>query len=155
LSGTQFSVDLGERKFTLTKEEIASIAIPHLRGQFERAASILFTGAGFSLGAKNKAGDPLPSYAELKAFLWTLCFPGVPFEPDTSLPDLYDTALRQHPKELAEIMQRLFSVDAETVPQWYETVFSMPWLSSYTLNVDDLAQAVSRKFGLPRPLFQE
>ncbi len=136
----------------MTKEEIASTAIPHLRGQFERAAPILFTGAGFSVGTKNKAGDPLPSNTELKGSLWTLCFPQVPYEPDTSLPDLYDTALRQHPKELTELMLRLLSVDADSVPQWYQTVFSMPWLYSYTLNVDDLAQAVSRKFGLPRPL---
>ena len=36
-------------------------------------------------------------------------------------------------------------------PNWYRTVFSLPWYSVYTLNIDDLEMAVQRSFNLPRP----
>jgi hypothetical protein len=132
--------------------EIDSIVIPHLAGQFERALPILFTGAGFSLAAKDKDGNPIMSYTDLKRAIWDLCFRDESFDADTTLQDLYDTALRQHPKDLETLLIRAFSVDPDSLPSWVETVFAMPWAFSYTLNVDDLAQAASRKFHLPRRL---
>ena len=133
-------------------DEIDSIVIPHLAGQFERGLPILFTGAGFSLAAKNKAGNPIISYTELKQAIWNLCFRDEAFEPDSGLQDLYDTALRRCPADLEALMIRSFTVDPDSLPTWFETIFAMPWAFSYTLNVDDLAQAASRRFQLPRPL---
>src|SRR6266481_162229 len=133
-------------------DEITKILIPHLSGQLERALPILFTGAGFSLSAKNIKGDPMPTVDVLKKDLWQLCFPNDSFESGTSLQDLYEHALIRHKKDLAELMTSRLTVDADSLPQWYQTIFSMPWAKVYTLNVDDLANAVTRKFALPREL---
>jgi hypothetical protein len=140
---------------TMTRQDIETIAIPHLGTQFELAVPIMFTGAGFSQSARSRNNDNLPSSADLKRTLWSLCFQGVPFESESSLQDLYETAVRQHRKGLTELINRLFTVDAESLPGWYELVFSMPWARCYTLNVDDLGQAANRKFKLPRPIAVE
>jgi Mrp family chromosome partitioning ATPase len=133
-------------------DEIAKTLIPHLSGQLERALPILFTGAGFSLSAKNIKGDPMPTVDVLKKDLWQLCFPNDSFESGTSLQDLYEHALIRHKKDLAELMTSRLTVDADSLPQWYQTIFSLSWAKVYTLNVDDLANAIARKFELPREL---
>ena len=61
-------------------EDLQRTYIPHLRTQFERARPILFTGAGFSVTARNSSGETLPAYAALQEKLWDLCFPGEAFE---------------------------------------------------------------------------
>jgi SIR2-like domain len=134
----------------MTLNEIEQVLIPHLRGQFERALPILFTGAGFSSGAKNVGNEGLPSYEGLKGLLWELCFPGSRMEDGTSLQTLYEHALLRHPRQLTELLQRTMTVEANSLPDWYRTIFSVAWFRSYTLNVDDLAVAVSRRFKLPR-----
>jgi hypothetical protein len=117
--------------------------IPHLRSQFERGLPVLVTGAGFSLSAKNIAGTNLPSVNELKNKLWELCFPGEKFEEATSLQDIYETALRRHRNSARDLLTQLLTVDSASIPHWYETIFSFPWVRCYTLNVDDLGAAVS------------
>lgn len=136
----------------MSYDEITSILIPHLRGQLERALPVLFTGAGFSLSARNIKGENIPSVEVLKEKLWDLCFPSDPFESGTSLQDLYEHARIRHNPALAELMTSQVTVDADSLPDWYQTIFSMPWAKLYTLNVDDLASAVARRFELPRKL---
>src|SRR5438552_9507718 len=133
-------------------DEITKALIPHLSGQLERALPILFTGAGFSLSAKNINGDPMPTVDVLREDLWQLCFPNDPFETTSSLQDLYEHSLIRHKKDLGELMTSRLTVDADSLPDWYQTIFSMPWAKVYTLNVDDLGNAVARKFELPREL---
>ena len=43
-------------------------------------------------------------------------------------------------------------MDADSVPEWYARLFSLAWFRSYTLNVDDLAEATRRRYQLGRPL---
>jgi Mrp family chromosome partitioning ATPase len=126
--------------------------MPHLSGQMERGLAVLFTGAGFSLGARNVCGQQFPSYEDLKRAIWEICFSGEAFDPSVSLQDLYEHALLRHKTKLTELMVSLLTVDADSLPGWYQKVFSMPWARVYTLNVDDLAIAVSRKYSLPREL---
>lgn len=133
-------------------EEIRKTLIPHLGGQFERALPILFTGAGFSADARNIRGEAVPSYLTLKKELWALCFPGDPFDEAASLQDLYGHAYLRHRPKLTELLTALLSVEADSLPDWYQTILSVPWARAYTLNVDDLAVAASRKFKLPRGL---
>lgn len=132
--------------------ELKDVFIPHLRGQFERGLPMLFTGAGFSVGAKNVHGDKIPNVEELRRHLWTLCFPGSAFETASSLQDLCDHALLRHPKDFANLLTELFTVDAGSLPTWYQRIFSLPWFRCYTLNIDDLAVASDRRFPLPRKL---
>lgn len=136
----------------MTPEEIEKIAIPHLTTQFERALPILFTGAGFPLNAKNLAGEDVPSCDGIKNKLWNLCFPGEPFEPDTSLQHLFEHALLRHKAELSTLLTRQLTINADSLPDWYQQVFKMPWFRCYTLNIDDLDLAVSRRFILPRQI---
>ena len=122
----------------------------HIQSQFERARPILFTGAGFSLGARNICGDPVPSAPALRAMLWGLCFPGTAVEDGSSLQDLYEHALRRNRSKLAELLTSQLTTDPGSIPDWYSKILSMPWQRYYTLNIDDLEQAVSSRFDLPR-----
>ncbi len=55
----------------------------------------LFTGAGFSIGAKDHSGRPIPSVSELKEELWQLLYPDEPYDAYSSVGDLYGAAMRQ------------------------------------------------------------
>ena len=54
---------------------LSANSIARLRSQMARAEIILFTGAGFSVGASNRQGQRLPTTAQLKEELWELCYP--------------------------------------------------------------------------------
>lgn len=122
----------------------------HLQAQFERARPVLFTGAGFSRGAQNMCGEPIPTVPSLREKLWELCFPGTAFEEGSSLQDLYEHALRRNRPRLAELLTRALTVAPGTVPDWYRRILSLPWQRCYTLNVDNLEAATSTQFKLPR-----
>lgn len=134
--------------------DIERTYIPHLRTQFQQARPILFTGAGFSIAAKNLSGEALPEHHEIKERLWELCFPRAAFEDESTLPDLFDHAVRRHPKQLSSLLVRLLTVDAASLPPWYEHIFSFPWFRCYTLNIDDIVSATNRAFRLPRRVRQ-
>jgi hypothetical protein len=92
-------------------DELTRIYIPHLKAQFEQGRPIFFTGAGFSCAAKNILGASLPAGRGLREIIWPLCSP---FDPDTSLPDLYQYAAKRHSASLTEILTKTLSVD----PRW-------------------------------------
>ena len=135
----------------MISEDIKRTLMPHLAGQFERGLPVLFTGAGFSGDCCNFRGEMLPFSRGLREALWSLCFPDQPFSADSSLPDLYSFAQLRHGRELCNLLRELFTVDPESIPDYYRVIFSMPWYRAYTLNVDTLSAAVSAKFRLPRP----
>lgn len=60
--------------------------------------------------------------------------------------------MRRASGQLSEILNRTFTVSEDDLPEWYGRVLSMPWQRAYTLNIDDLEQAVARKFPLPRAI---
>lgn len=136
----------------MTEEDIQGIAIPHLTGQFNRGLVVLFTGAGFSRDALNVQGNPVPLVTEVKRELWRLCFSALTYDDSTSLQELFDYALIRHRTQLADLLLGCFTVDADSVPEWYARLFSLAWFRSYTLNVDDLAEATRRRYQLGRPL---
>jgi hypothetical protein len=113
--------------------------------------AILFTGAGFSTGAVDLDGQPLPDSEQMRQELWRLLFEDD--APDHStLQDLYDVALIRAPDRLASyVAQRLrvrTAADSAHIAAW----LSLPWRRVYTLNVDDLEVALQRAVALPRPL---
>ena len=122
----------------------------HLRESIARGRVILFTGAGFSLAAQSMSGRTLPTTSKLAAELWKLLYQGTP---DTSsLGDLYSVAVRRRPKEVRAILQKRLKVNPTTLPELYRLWFSTPWARIYTLNIDDLDEAASTAFALPRRL---
>lgn len=131
-------------------EFVNSYMIPHLQTQFERAQIVLFTGAGFSVGARNMLGETLPGYRELVGLLWPIAMPGEDPDPNASLPDTFFAAVQNDAREVKKLMQQQFSVDYKTLPDWYEIYFKLSWVNCYTLNVDNLDIAVGEKWDLPR-----
>jgi hypothetical protein len=112
--------------------------------------AVLFTGAGFSAGAFDQSGRALPRSVDMAAELWEMLFEREP--PDSStLPDLFDVASARG-VDLSDYQQTRLTVDDSTIPGYYLPWFSAPWRRIYTLNVDDLEEAVARRFELPRPL---
>jgi hypothetical protein len=132
--------------------EIEAHDLARLRSQASRGELILFTGAGFSAGAKDHAGRGIPLGSELKRELWHLCYAGETYDDSSSLGDLYGAALRLKKTELANLLQSRLSVDPDTLSEYYLALFNFPWFRCFTLNVDDLESAVGRRFTLQRPL---
>jgi hypothetical protein len=126
-------------------------ALDELAGVFCSGEAMLFTGAGFSSGARDLDGNPLPDSAQMIRELWSLAFETN--GPDnSSLPDLYDAALLRAPARLGAYVACRLRIGDHPLPRHYEAWFSAPWRRIYTLNVDDLERAVARQFALPRRL---
>jgi hypothetical protein len=134
-------------------DELLKTLIPHLAGQFERGLPVLFSGAGFSIGAGNVLGNPVASSSDLRDSLWKLCFPGKPQDNGSSLQHLFAHAQLRYRKELTEVLTQLLSVDPDSIPDYYRMILSMPWYRYYTLNIDDLEVAAGRRYSLPRAIF--
>jgi hypothetical protein len=110
---------------------------------------ILFVGAGFSRSAFSRSGKPLPGVAELREALWEVAFPDVAFD-GSDLDDVYESAVMQAGRSTAELMRDRLTVDVTSLPDEYRIWLSFPWYRAYSLNIDNLEVAASRKFDLPR-----
>ncbi len=145
--------------------------LSELKSMIGSGHAILFTGAGFSAEAKDREGRSLPDAKEMIADLWRMLYgegadatksanpvdhgagSDPPDEPDeSSLSDLYDSALLRAPDQLREYLERRLKIGDAPLPRSFAGWFSAPWHRVYTLNVDDLELAVMRQFELPRPL---
>jgi hypothetical protein len=121
-----------------------------LSEQMARGDVVLFTGAGFSVGARDMEGNPVPQVSQLTREIAELVWPGEGPDDDLSLPDTYAAARREKRTALTKLMRERLTIDPATVTQSQRTWFSMPWLRGYTLNVDDLETAAARAGTLPR-----
>jgi tetratricopeptide (TPR) repeat protein len=141
-----------------TPDEIASATgipkeiIEVFKGQLERGELSLFTGAGFSRAALATDGQPLPGRRELLSILWPIGFPGEDLDESSTLGDVFECAVQQSPRRVETELKRCLTVDAAALPDFYQTWFSMPWRRIYTLNIDDLDEAVGRQAKLPTPI---
>jgi hypothetical protein len=113
--------------------------------------AVLFTGAGFSAEAKDRAGRGLPDTPQMIRDLWSMLF-GQADPDDSSLADLYDVALLRAPDRLCEYLKSRLQIGDTPLRKTFAAWFGAPWRRIYTLNVDDLEVAVSRQFDLPRKL---
>lgn len=129
---------------------VLSQVVDTLKNRIALGEVILFTGAGFSHDATSVHGAPIPSSRELRALLWPIAFPGEPEDEESSLGDVFDCAVDQSADRVRELLETRMRVDHSQLPSHYETWFSMPWARAYTLNVDDLADAICRRFQLSR-----
>lgn len=120
----------------------------YLRSAFQKGLPVLFTGAGFSCAATAAAGGTLPTGGQLRDELWKIAAPGATRDA-SSLQDIYNLALTTNPKALAEMLRSRLAVDRSKIPGFYESYFSLPWHSIYTINVDDLEEAVASRSELP------
>lgn len=121
----------------------------YLESSLASGSAILFTGAGFSRGARNRSNEPLPSGAELAEDLWQIAFPGEPFDPRSALGDIFDVARRSAGNATKRLLEQKLSVVKDTVADYYKDYLSLPWFKIYTLNLDDLIPRAASKFNLP------
>lgn len=101
---------------------MATPVIPYLESNFQRARPILFTGAGFSLDAKNIRGEPMSGATRLRDELWRLCFPGTTPDADTSLQNIFETAQLQHSAPLKPLLTDLLTIESTSLPPWYQAI---------------------------------
>lgn len=123
-----------------------------LANQLASGNLTLFTGAGFSLSARNSVGGNLPTVTALREILWSIAFPGTPFEESSTLGDIYEVASHRAGGKVGQMLKDLLLVDSRDVPEIYRKWFSFPWHRIYTLNIDDLEEAVQRAYSLPRKI---
>jgi hypothetical protein len=126
-------------------------SLDELAGVIGSGEAMLFTGAGFSAGARDLEGKPLPDSEHMLRELWPIVF-DTDAPDDSSLPDLYDAALLRAPERLHDYVAARLRVGDHALPRHYAAWFAAPWRRIYTLNVDDLERAVARQFTLPRHL---
>lgn len=112
---------------------------------------VLFTGAGFSVGAKTRSGLEVPGAGDLARALWNIAFPDEAFD-DPALGDVYEAALQNGRDLTADLMREQLDVDPQAIDPGYQLWFSLPWYRIYTVNIDNMDQAAERAFKLPRPL---
>ena len=129
--------------------DLQTIYIPHLRNQMANGSLVLFTGAGFSVGANNSTGLKIPNVNQLIQQLWEVCWPGETPEENTQLQDIFEHALSHHQEETKTTLLKSFTAaEGNRQPQWYESILDMPWLRMYTLNIDDLAEKTIDAFSV-------
>jgi len=115
-------------------------------------SAILFTGAGFSVAARDRSDHPMPDGERMRRELWRIVFSEAE-EPDaSSLQDLFDVALAHHRAELIRYLDTRLRLGERELSPHYAAWFAAPWHKIYTLNVDDLASVVAERCSLPRPL---
>lgn len=112
--------------------------------------AVLVTGAGFSCGAYDLTGQHLPTGTTMAQEIWPAAFPDEPFEPNSRLGEIFDVALRNNPASLREYLHYAMSVDRDALPGRYIDWFNAPWYRIYTLNIDDLDEAVQEATPAPR-----
>lgn len=127
--------------------------LARLGREMSKANVVLFTGAGFSRGARSTSGLPVPGVWELKRDLWRIAFPGKEANLDTeSLADIFGVAMNKSEHAVRVVLQQSFQIAGAASPDRYRKWFAFPWYRVYTLNIDDLDEAVAAKAALPRPV---
>jgi Mrp family chromosome partitioning ATPase len=124
-----------------------------LKRQLASGNLVLFTGAGFSYAAVSVSGRPVPSVKVLKDELWRLAFPNDHVvDPQSQLGDTFELAVSRNRNNTRDLLYSLLKVDAVNTPARFQTWFSLPWYRHYTLNIDDLDEAIAGHYNLPRSL---
>lgn len=109
---------------------------------------VLFLGAGFSRGVKNKIGSPFPSGTELGAIFWKYMNYDGHYD-DTPLPDMYEAVLASGKKttDISDLLDMHLLCD--DVPDRYKSVTRAFWYRIYTTNVDNVLEHVFRSCSSP------
>ncbi|HSN78649.1 MAG TPA: SIR2 family protein, partial [Anaerolineae bacterium] len=108
-----------------------------------RGDAVLFTGAGFSLGAKNVKGQPLKTGWQLATYLATEA--GIPEQ--TRLEDAAESFVEEFGEDrLIDLLREEFTV--QTVEAYHRVIASIPWKRIYTTNYDDVLEKASNQEGM-------
>lgn len=119
---------------------------PHLLDALAANRCVLFVGAGFSGGATNRLGLPLPSGRDLASTLWT--WAGLDGQYDGSpLAVTYQAAMSAG-RQLTSLRDLLEShLLATQVPDYYDVIPRVYWHRIYGTNADNVIEEVYRRGG--------
>lgn len=110
-----------------------------LRRQLELGRVVLFAGAGFSLGARNRHGEAPPLGNKLAEQLALQA--GLPYKGDP-LPQVYEATIPIiGGNRLWAYLSELYTV--ERCADWYQKAASVTWHRIYTTNIDTLFQHIA------------
>lgn len=113
-----------------------------LRRQFERGDVVLFAGAGFSVGSKNRRGQSPPLAPALSRILCDEC--GWDFEED-ALTEIYGEAQKHLGTDRLRNLLESHYLYCEPA-SWHHVVSGLCWHRIYTTNIDDLIPNIYRKY---------
>src|SRR6266436_9368896 len=102
---------------------------------------ILFAGAGFSNGAKNRLGTALPIGSELAELIWKFSEYDGPYD-GTFLSEMFEALLTSgtpHTSIRNFLEDHLICVE---IPAQYSSLVLPFWYRVYTTNIDDLISVV-------------
>jgi hypothetical protein len=117
---------------------IESTKLAFLKRQFQLGRVTLFTGAGFSLDAKNLQNSEPPLGNALGKKLAELG--GFQYEGEP-LPQVYSAVQRRAGRvQLEEMLRNSYSIN--TFEPWYQKIEGLVWNRIYTTNIDDLMEKV-------------
>lgn len=133
----------------MESDQLARV-VEYLGSKFLRGQPVLFTGAGYSLAARDQDGRSLPTGEKLAGELWKASGVTEDLDEDSSLQEVYQVALRSKFGAVKELLTGRFRVDQASLPGFYRLYYSLPWYRHYTINIDDLEIAASVKFTLDR-----
>ncbi len=109
-----------------------------LKRQFQFGRVTLFTGAGFSLDAKNQKNSEPPLGNALGGLLANLG--GFPYE-EEPLPQVYAAVQKRTGRsQLEEFLTINYSI--ESFDPWYQKIAGLVWNRIYTTNIDNLIEKV-------------
>src|ERR1700690_4496617 len=100
-------------------------------------SAVLFLGAGFSIGAKNKNGEAIPLAKQFSEILWGFLGYSVVYD-GTNFPTIFESALKRKHSDGQRVLDLNFRCSA--IPDWYNFVPQIFWHRIYTTNVDDLIE---------------
>lgn len=102
---------------------------------------VLFLGAGFSVGVKNRLGSQIPTGATLGQRLWEFMDYSGNYD-NTSLAEMYEVASTDGTKKykITEFMEANLLCDS--VPDEYVSLSRIYWHRIYTTNIDNIVEEV-------------
>lgn len=122
----------------------------YLLRAINRNQTNLFVGAGFSMLAKNKFGNFLPSGTQFAQALWTFLGYTEAYDPSSTLSELYE-ALLASGKPVKVVSEFLEShLLALHIPPEYDEIAKIYWSRIYTTNIDNLLEQIYVRVGSPR-----
>jgi hypothetical protein len=110
--------------------------------RYGKAHALLFTGAGFSVGATSIAGNPIPTGAQLIDLFKAQT--GEDTDDLAILARLFSDQFGEH--KLFELLTSSFR--AREVASEHKAIVSFPWKSIYTTNYDDVSELAAKGTGI-------
>ena len=89
--------------------------LPHIQNNLASGSFLLFTGAGFSYGAKSTTGKALPLASDMAKELWDICYPSDAYDNSSSLQDVFEVAMLEQTKSLQQYLQDPFAVNHDSI----------------------------------------